>query len=961
MFQSTSKSPFSYLALCLMALASLAILLGLPESQRDFLAFNHQVAAHFLLEVFAIVVALMIASLAWHERDPEQQDMAKLLLLGFTLVAGFDILHLLNSTGMPGLITSGNIEKSRFFWVCGRLAEIFTLFLLGLRASLPGRKLWWLLLAMASGGLLFWLGTFHVHTWWGLELAQTQVSSPFSIMELLICIANFACAALFFIQWQQLKDRYYLHLAATCFIIGVGDLAFLKYFSSSQVLDLGGHLLKVMAYGLLYYGFYQARIIEPYRKIKTMKKVSQEAQQEWENIWQHMPVEVIVLDSKFNYKKATPPHAQRLRRSEGELQGKPWEKFANQSHKSVIMPRLKSLEAGRAVDFEIEVSGDNADERLLKVASIPFENKQGEFDGLIAVFLDITEKYAALKLLEDSYKDLNDLKAALDAHAIVAVTNAQGIITKANDKFCQISQYPRGELIGQDHRILKSGYHPKKFFKEMWQTITAGKVWTGEVCNRAKDGTLYWVHTTIVPFIGEDGVPEQYIAIRANITDRKNAEQRSHTMALYDMLTGLPNRRLLGDKLRMLSVSTAHGKQFNALLLLDLDHFKDVNDSLGHSQGDELLRQAAARIRSTVREEDVVARLGGDEFVVLLGDLDTDPQRAQAEAERVAEKIRYSLEEVFDFEGLLVHTSSSIGIALFQGKDASQEEILKQADMALYRAKERGRNQVCVFEPSMEEEMLSHATLMHDLRLALTKNQLKVFYQVVVNTAERTTGYEALLRWPHPEQGMVSPAIFIPKAEQSGLIVGIGRWVLQQACEQLVIWANQSETAGLTISVNISARQLRDPDFYNSVEQALRKSGAKPSLLCLELTESMFHTDLPQTIHKMKKLRQLGVKFSLDDFGTGYSSLSYLKRLPLNELKIDKSFVDDILIDDNAAAIAKTILALAQSLQLTVVAEGIELREQFEWLREQGCHRFQGYHFGKPLPVESLPLPGVSS
>ncbi|MBS7350236.1 MAG: EAL domain-containing protein [Comamonas sp.] len=942
----------SYLVLCLAAIVGFAGLVALPQSARDFLNVEYQLAAHFLLEVFAIVVAFMIASLAWHERDPDYQDMAKVLLMGFTLVASLDVLHLMNSNGMPGFITPSNPEKARFFWAVARSAEVATLFLLGLRASLPGYKLWWLLVAACGSGLLFLLGTFEVQQWKHFQLTAGLGAGPFDIIGLLICIANFFCAALFYSQWRSSQDPYHLHLAATCFVLGIGQMAFLHYFVESQALYLGGHLFKVIVYCLLYHGFFQKRIVQPYEKIQALKVQSATAQKKWENVWMHMPVEVIVLDQNFNYLKATPMHTQRLNKQLEELQGRPWKNYVNKEQKETILPLLKSLANGRPVDFELEIPHESGETQHIQVDSVPLKNFQGDFAGLVAVLKDTTERNKALKLLESSYKDLNDLKVALDAHAIVAVTDARGVITKVNDKFCQISQYRRGELLGQDHRLLNSGFHPSEFFGEMWRTIAAGKAWTGEVCNRAKDGSLYWVHSTIVPFIGEDGIPEQYIAIRANITERKKAEQRSQTMALYDMLTGLPNRHFLGEHLRMLIARSLQGNQYNALLLLDLDNFKDVNDSLGHTRGDELLCQAAKRIRALVREDDVVARLGGDEFVILLGSLDEEEKKANIQAENMAEKVRYSLEQAFDFEGIMVHSSCSIGLTLFQGKNINQEEVLQRAEMALYRAKEHGRNQICAFEPSMQEEMLWHAAVMHDLRVALDREQFRVFYQVLVDKDQKPAGYEALLRWIHPERGMVSPLSFIPKAEESGLIVSIGQWVMLQACQQLAIWAQQPEMAKLTISINISARQLRDADFHDSVQNILRTTGANPELLCLELTESMFHTDLQQSIQKMKRLRLLGVKFALDDFGTGYSSLSYLKRLPLHELKIDKSFVDEILIDENAAAIAKTILVLAQTLQLMVVAEGIEHLEQFEWLREQGCHLFQGYYFGKPQPIE---------
>ncbi|ODS92329.1 MAG: hypothetical protein ABS45_07770 [Comamonas sp. SCN 65-56] len=349
-----------------------------------------------------------------------------------------------------------------------------------------------------------------------------------------------------------------------------------------------------------------------------------------------------------------------------------------------------------------------------------------------------------------------------------------------------------------------------------------------------------------------------------------------------------------------------------------------------------------------------MARLGGDEFVVLVNELSATLVGAMQETQTIAEKVREALEQVYEFGGHTVHTSSSIGVSLFQGKATAQEEILKRADMALYRAKARGRNQVSMFDPSMQAEVETHASLMADLRLALPREELRLYYQVVVDSDLRPLGYEALLRWQHPERGMVPPLDFIARAEDSGLIIPIGTWALQTACHQLAQWAQSPETAHLTVAVNISARQFRDPEFVATVQRTLAASGADPHRLRLELTESMFHSDVEQTIEKMNLLRALGTGFSLDDFGTGYSSLSYLKRMPLDVLKIDKSFINDILTDQDDAAIAQTILALAETLELQVVAEGIEEPEQFEWLRLRECHAYQGYLFSKPQPIEAI-------
>ena len=449
----------------------------------------------------------------------------------------------------------------------------------------------------------------------------------------------------------------------------------------------------------------------------------------------------------------------------------------------------------------------------------------------------------------------------------------------------------------------------------------------------------------------QSGSITHFVGTHFDITERKASEERIKALAFYDQLTALPNRTLLQDRLRQAKVASARSGQYGALLFIDLDNFKTLNDTLGHDRGDLLLRQVAYRLSQVVRQGDTVARLGGDEFVVLLLALGQQEAEAGNMAEMIAEKILATLHAPYNLQDATHHSSASIGVTLFRGVATNIDDLMKQADLAMYKAKENGRNQVRFFDPTLESAVRARAALEADLRRALAREELLLHYQPQFAGEGVLIGAEALVRWRHPERGMVSPADFIPLAEETGLILPLGQWVITTACRQLVAWNARPELAELSISVNVSARQFRQEDFVEQVRVAVRETGADPRHLKLELTESLLVDNVEETVAKMLALRGLGIGFALDDFGTGYSSLTYLKRLPLDQLKIDQSFVRDVLVDPSDATIARTVVALAGSLGLGVIAEGVETAEQLAFLRGIGCLAYQGYYFGRPLPA----------
>ncbi|GIO04019.1 hypothetical protein J31TS6_00470 [Brevibacillus reuszeri] len=670
--------------------------------------------------------------------------------------------------------------------------------------------------------------------------------------------------------------------------------------------------------------------------------------------------------------------------------------------------------------------------------------------------------------LKDTLRELADVRAALDQSTIVAMTDHRGIILRANDQFCQISKYARHELIGQDHRLLNSGYHPKSFFKQMWACIGSGKIWRGEIRNRAKDGSYYWVDTTIVPFRNQEGKIYQYVSIRSDITarkqmeeevrqseekyriiaentsdiismidrngdflylspahksvwahdvpdeeirnmldwiadedrdnflyaiehtfssrkeymvecrlntkrdkpiwtetklnpivdehdnvtcliqvtrditERKQSEELIHYLAYHDALTELPNRRMY---VQHLGKEIMQAKRFHsnmAVLFLDLDRFKDVNDSFGHDVGDLLLIEAAKRLKSCVKPGDMVGRLGGDEFTVLISNL-TEREEAAA----VAEQIMQVMQQPFHLNGQAFNISSSIGISLFPQDGDNAEDLLKRADTALYTVKSRGRNGFDFFDPSMEAKSLERILMENELRKAIEQEHFQIYYQPKMDIKTGTlTGMEALVRWVHPELGIIPPNRFIPIAEESGMIIPLGEWILKESCRQNKRWHDQGYE--LKVSVNLSVRQIYQKDLLDMIKATLEETQLEPEWLELEITESIF-VKMDEATVVLQQIREIGIHISIDDFGTGYSSFSYIKSLPVDTIKIDASFIRDVHHNQESQAIVKAIVTIADSLNMKVVAEGIELNDQVAALQENGCGHGQGYLFSRPL------------
>ncbi len=630
-----------------------------------------------------------------------------------------------------------------------------------------------------------------------------------------------------------------------------------------------------------------------------------------------------------------------------ELLGKSHRIISSHKHsKQFFKDMYAALRQGRVWHSEMCNRDKHGGLFYLETTVVPLSNEDGDINQYMAIRTDVTHR----KLME---KELKLAAITLEVQEGVMITDVDNNIVRVNHAFSRLTGYQADEVMGKNPSMLKSGKHGPGFYQEMWKTITEQHYWQGEIWNQRKSGQIYPEWLTITAIADEVGAIVNHVGIFSDISKDKEYTETIYNLAFYDPLTSLPNRRLFLDRLKHSITTLTRSEKHGALLFIDVDNFKRLNDTKGHQFGDQLLMMVAERLLSCVRVNDTVARLGGDEFVIMLESLSEDQDQATVQAELVGEKVLWTTSRPYRLNNQDYMSTVSVGISLYDHA-SSDSELLKQADTAMYQSKAAGRNTLRFFSQEMQSHLEDRMELETDLCQALARHQFKLYYQPQVVDGNGAIGAEVLLRWIHPKRGFVSPDKFIPIAEEIGVISEIGDWVLANACHQLKQWEDEPLMKNLVLAVNVSPCQFRQPDFVYKVAETIRASEIEPNKLKLEITETAIIEDLDTTIAKMQALKKIGVSFSLDDFGTGHSSLAVLKKLPLDQLKIDKSFVIDLPNDVNDSVIAQTIIAMSTTLGLSVVAEGVETEEQRTFLSRNGCSIHQGYLYSKPVPLEEL-------
>lgn len=912
----------------------------------------HYLPLHSGLEFFSMAVSVMVFSLAWSLRNEGNNSNRMVLGVGFLAVCLIDFGHMLSYAGMPELITPSGAEKAINFWLAGRYVVASVLLYVALR---PDRH--WseptcyaALAAACALVLCVWFVGLLRSEWLPRTFIAGQGLTDFKVgSEYVLALLYGSAAVLLLRRGLHTRKKGPQLLAAAAWIQALAELFFTLYGDVTDLFNLLGHIYKVLAYLMVYRAIYASGVSAPYRQLDVERA-------RLRTLLATIPEPVWLKDADGYYLACNSAFERLFGAREANIVGKTDYDFVSAEQADFFRQQDRvAIEAGGLSRNEERLTfAADGYQGVFETSKTPMYSSDGVLIGVLGVAHDITERKQAEIRLHDSEKHFRTL--ANGGGALIWTSDQTQLLNYFNEPWLCFT----GRTLEQELGLgWLSGVHPDDVAacsEAGRSAFVLRRAFSREYRLRHADGSYRWVRDEGSPRYDSQDNFLGYLGFCWDMTEYKLATEKIEQLAFYDALTQLPNRRLMLDRLAQVLAACGRYQRQSALLVMDLDNFKMVNDSMGHAAGDQLLLEAATRLRSALRECDTVARLGGDEFVVILPDLEGSLPARQA-AEAVAQKLLDRVNEPYvlaldEAGSTRVHQcSASMGVVLFDDASLSVDELLKRADAALYHVKSGGRNALSFFDANMQQVIARQTQLEQDLRRALEEGQLELYYQPQVDMQGRMQGAEALIRWRHPERGLVSPDDFIPLAEQSGLILPIGLWVLESACQQLARWASDPQLSGLSLSVNVSSCQFSHPDFVEQVLALVDKHEVCAQRLKLELTESLVLDNAEEVVSRMHALKAYSIGLSLDDFGTGYSSLSYLKHLPLDQLKIDRSFVSDLLTDPTDLVIVRAMLALGRSLEICVIAEGVETVDQRNLLASSGCLSYQGYLFSPPLPL----------
>lgn len=971
MIMTTNKSAGAPSSSCLsvrqaswiVALAALffAVVWVSPQSY-SFQKLEAYLPIHTLMETFAVVVAALIFGIGWNAYSDERPGNIVLLSCVFLVVGFIDFAHFMSYLGLPDFVSPNGVGKAILFWLVARYAVAIALLAV---VVLPWRPLadpfvryWMMASGIALTVLVYWAVLFHesalpVTFISGQGLTQFKIIAEYGVILIHLSTAWVLLAKL---RRPQLFDAR--ALLTVVGLMSLGELCFTLYAQVTDAFNVLGHFYKVAAYVILYRVIFVNSVREPFVKLYESRQAVWQEKERAQVTLESIGDAVITADAAGNIEYLNPAAEALTGWHQQEAQGRPlpevFDIVNEQSREKVENPLEMCLREGRIIglaNHTVLIRRDGV-EFAIEDSAAPIRDRDGGIVGAVMVFHDVTERRKANDMLREREEQMRTLINAMPD--FVCFKDGDGHWLLSNEFGLRLFEIQGGSYQGKNDSELAD---VSPFYQKVFQSSKdsdeaawrAGYAVRNEEIISRSDGSKMSFDVIKVPLFHPDGKRKGLVVVGRDITERRGFEEKIEHMAQHDTLTGLPNRTLLVDRLEQALERAGRHHQMVGVLLIDLDRFKTINDTLGHDVGDELLRAVSDRIARCLRGSDYVGRLGGDEFMIILSDL-----AGAQESISICEDILRELALPFSIRGHEMYVTCSIGVSIAPNDGDDEQTLIRNADAAMYRAKEQGRNAYQFYTPDMNARAFERLALENSLRRALERNELRVYYQPKVNTATgKITGAEALVRWQHPDMGLVSPAKFIPLAEESGLIVPIGEFVMRTACAQNKAWQDAG-LPSITMAVNLSARQLHEAELVATVTGVLKQTGLDASWLELELTESMLMQQVEGPEKLLRALKGIGIELSIDDFGTGFSSLSYLKRFPIDYLKIDRSFIQDVPGDINDAAIVKAVIAMADSLNLKVVAEGVEKQEQIDFLHNHGCDDVQGFFFSPPVPSEKF-------